>query len=97
VKYYDLRSNKIVLLNLLLLLCLLFSFHASVLRVYYTLFRSAYLFNFDLGVPDDIGRIQGIPAVKKVKNHCSSGIEAYLSGQPASFSALTLLVGSTDL
>jgi len=25
-----------------------------------------------LGVPDDIGRVQGIPAVKKVKNHCSS-------------------------
>jgi len=27
----------------------------------------------------------------------SSGIEAYLSGQIASFSALTLLVGSSDL
>jgi len=37
--------------------------------VYYTLFRSAYFFNFDLVVPDDIGRVQGIPAVKKVKNH----------------------------
>jgi len=37
----------------------------------YTLFRSAYFFNFDLGVPDDIGRVKGIPAVKKVKNHCS--------------------------
>jgi len=23
-----------------------------------------------LGVPDDIGRVQGISAVKKVKNHC---------------------------
>jgi len=46
-----------------------FSFHASVARVYYTLFRSAYFCNFDLGVPDDIGRVQGIPAVKKVKNH----------------------------
>jgi len=38
--------------------------------VYYTLFWSTYFFNFDLGVPDDIGRVQGIPAVKKVKNHC---------------------------
>jgi len=38
-------------------------------RFLLTLFRSAYFFNFDLGVPDDIGRVQGIPAVKKVKNH----------------------------
>jgi len=49
------------------------SFHVSVPRVYYTLFRSAYFFNFDLGVPDDIGRVQGILAVKKVKNHCCKG------------------------
>jgi len=41
-------------------------------RFLLTLFRSAYFFSFDLGVPDDIGRVQGIPAVKKVKNHCYS-------------------------
>jgi len=39
-------------------------------RFLLALFRSAHFFNFDLGVPDDIGRVQGIPAVKKVKNHC---------------------------
>jgi len=37
-----------------------------------TLFRSTYFFNFDLEVPDDIDRVQGIPAVKKVKNHWGS-------------------------
>jgi len=61
-------------LNLLLLLCLIillfFSRFCSQGIAYYTLFRSAYFFNFDLGVPDDIGSVQGIPAVKKVKNHC---------------------------
>jgi len=41
-------------------------------RFLLTLFRSAYFFNFDLGVPDDIGRVQEIPAVKKVKNHWSN-------------------------
>jgi len=36
-------------------------------RFLLTLFRSAYFFNFDLGVPDDIGRSQGIPAVKRLR------------------------------
>jgi len=57
---------------LLLLLCLIillfFSRFCSQGILYF--FRSAYFFNFDMGVPDDIGRVQGIPAVKKVKKHC---------------------------
>jgi len=64
---YLASHSSSVFSSFLFSLVIFFSFHASVPRI----FRSAYFFNFDLGVPDDIGRVQGIPAVKKVKNHCS--------------------------